>query len=848
MINDGDYSVLVRAAREWPGSVDSTEVGGVTARALGAMRSAPENADNVGRADLPVLVGTVLRADAVSTGRAKPITVPNNVGPWPDRATWEAHGFDIVSESATELRVTARDWLPDWLGVDHDPALRVLRSAVPATSRLQVAADPFYEVATKRDAYKTTGQRDAVRWLSCAPPGATLIANLPTGSGKSTVGYFPALVGQAGTTIFVVPTTSLALDQERAFRELVGGVGRSNEFPRELAYVGDMRDETKGEVRRRIADASQRIVFTSPESVSGSLSSALYRAAEAGSLSALVIDEAHIVAQWGTEFRPEFQALAGIRDDLLLVSVEHGHPRFPTVLLSATMGQDTLDTLAGLFARPGPCGLVSSVSLRPEPEYWISIAASESEREEQVVEALRYLPRPAILYATRREDAQQWGATLRAHGWRRVRVVSGDSSSVHRGQVMEEFRAGAVDLVVATSAFGLGVDQSDVRAVIHACVPETIDRWYQEVGRGGRDGNPCIAMLIAGPRDWGIARNLSNRRVISLETGRDRWSTMRARAEALPDGRWRVPLDAVRAQLDVDSPENRAWNVRTLLLLHRARVIRLEAEPPPTRREGEDEAEWQARLEEAFAQYERRAVVRLLKPIESDATWETDVAEARRATREADEEAFRALTDVLERGAPACERLAGYYTIRRPVPGVEADLPIRVAASCGGCPVCRARGTSPRDLVAPESQAVIGGPHRTWGTTYLHDMTSDVPLVVLADSPKPSDFERLIRRLTDRGLGRLDLGGDYEPTSRVRRLLATSRVLVEPSWDPFTTICLPSLLLRVTTAPNRHDLDAGGVARILVVSRDRRDPRHATQSVAEYHSNVTSMAALFSRI
>jgi ATP-dependent DNA helicase RecQ len=848
VIHEGDYTVLVDAVREWPTPVAIDGVGPATARALSALRSAAERPAEVGAADLPVLIRAVLRADAVNTGQAKPITVPRGVDPWPERAGWEAHGFEIVSESDTRLRVAADAWLPGWLSADHDPTIRAVEPSPRDTSRLLVPADPFYEAATNRDAYKTTGQRDAIRWLSCAPPGATLIANLPTGSGKSTVGYFPALVPQRGTTIFVVPTTSLALDQERAFRELVVGTGRSNEFPRELAYVGDMPDETKGEVRRRISDGTQRIVFTSPESLSGGLSSALYRAAESGGLSALVIDEAHIVAQWGTEFRPEFQALAGIRDDLLLVCVEHGHPRFPTVLLSATMGQDTLDTLAGLFARPGPCGLVSSVSLRPEPEYWISVAASEPQREERVLEALRHLPRPAILYATRRKDADAWGEVLRQHGWRRVRVVSGDSSSMYRGQVMRAFRAGDVDVVVATSAFGLGVDQSDVRAVVHACVPETIDRWYQEVGRGGRDGKPCIAMLVAGPGDWGIARNLSTRRVISLETGRDRWTTMRARADLLPDGRWRIPLDAVRAQLDVDSPENRAWNVRTLLLLHRAGVIRLEAEPPPARREGEDEVEWQARLEEAFAQYERRAVVRILKPIEDDATWETDVASARQATRQADQEAFRALTDVLERGAAACERLAGYYTIRRAVPGVETELPVRVAPSCGGCPVCRARGTSPRDLVAPESQATIGGTHRTWGTTYLHDITADVPLVVVADSPKPAEFERLIRRLADRGLGRLDLGDDYVPTRRVHRLLATSRVVVEPSWDPFTTIQLPSLLLRVSTSPDRHDLDAGGVARIVVVARDRRDPRHPTQSIGDYHQNVTSMDALFARI
>src|SRR5262249_27888177 len=149
-------------------------------------------------------------------------------------------------------------------------------------------------------------------------PGHTLIVNLPTGSGKSLVGQAPALVHKdAGNlTLFVVPTVALALDQARQMSQYFSRpVSGARGWP--LAWYGGMPPHERSEVRSRITDGTQRLLFTSPEALITSLSRSVFDAAAAGMLNYLVIDEAHLVTQWGDDFRPAFQALAGLRKALL---------------------------------------------------------------------------------------------------------------------------------------------------------------------------------------------------------------------------------------------------------------------------------------------------------------------------------------------------------------------------------------------------------------------------------------------------------------------------------------------------------------------------------------------------
>ena len=133
------------------------------------------------------------------------------------------------------------------------------------------------------------------------------------------------------------------------------------------------------------------------------------------------------------------------------------------------------------------------------------------------------------------------------------------------------------------------MDKGDVRAVVHACVPEHIDRFYQEVGRGGRDGAASLSLILHTPDDRDVARTLSKRTIISIRKGFERWKSMfhDENREELPDGRLRVSADVVPSYglgRFENSRRNLAWNVRTLTLLSRAKVIELDAEqlgPPP---------------------------------------------------------------------------------------------------------------------------------------------------------------------------------------------------------------------------------------------------------------------------
>ena len=451
-----------------------------------------------------------------------------------------------------------------------------------------------------------------------SPPGSSVIAALPTGSGKSAVAYLPALSRSQGLVVVVVPTVALAIDQERAFREIVTRLGKAGDYPTDLAYYAELSDGSKSELRKRISLGTQRIVFTSPESVVGALTASLFNAAKAGGIGLFAIDEAHIVAEWGASFRPEFQALGSIREALCST----GRERPKTLLLSGTFTNDAIRTIRRLFPSEHQY-VIPAMDLRAEPSYWVHEASSEGERQEKVIEALRHLPRPMVLYTTRREDARSWSEAASASGYKRSAVVSGDTSASERRRVIEQLRARELDLVCATSAFGLGVDQPDVRAVVHACLPETLNRYYQEVGRGGRDGRRSISLLIAAPRDKPMAERLAKRVLIGKEKGRPRWEDMVRNSTDLESGptlrRYRLPLDTVPIRLSEDNDANRAWNLRTLLLMDRAGLIRVESEPPPSLGNEATDGEWRT----AFDDHARHAIVSILAGnLASDASWE----------------------------------------------------------------------------------------------------------------------------------------------------------------------------------------------------------------------------------
>lgn len=662
------------------------------------------------RADIAPLIRHVLRhASETQGGFRQTLRVPHD-SRWPSIKEWDQHGVDATTHSSGQLVLRARPWRPDWLYYPDEgkyPTADVFREAPRRDlercegdffiKELLGNAGPLSELAT----YLTGGQKQAVRSVLSAPPASTLVVNLPTGTGKSLCAHImskmpPFEGGIARVTVVVEPTVALALDQERAIEKYIG-------YP--TAYRGGMDEATRlrnREIRNRVKNGEQAIVFTSPESLTGSLKDAVYAAAKQGYLRALVVDEAHIVDQWGDEFRPSFQEIAGLRRALLRICPTQG---FRTVMLSATLTESSVATLKALFGDPGPFRIISAVQLRPEPVYWISKCDDIDQQLTRVLEALRNLPRPLILYTTRRDGAERWYNTLRNKGHRRLSMMTGDTPSAKRDQIIRRWAESELDVMVATSAFGLGIDKSDVRCIVHACVPETLDRFYQEVGRGGRDGNASFSLLVWTEDDLETAKgiNRKTKTFIGVERGLERWKRMFDTKVELDATRWRVRIDSPPGfsprDIDMSSKLSIGWNARTLTLMSRAGLIALDDEPPPSFTIGVevDSSDLESDLQDNDYT-SRKANLRVVKILDQEhlslERWKARVDPIRDELAKTQRHQMGLMREVLRGKRCVAEILSEAYSFTAPlVESGRRGTP--VASSCGGCSYCRQQKREP---------------------------------------------------------------------------------------------------------------------------------------------------------
>jgi superfamily II DNA or RNA helicase len=564
---------------------------------------------------------------------------------------WSAYGIKVVGfQGGAQVLACALDEVHQ-VGEDFREAIvRACRQEVLQTP-LPVLGDPWINltshgrlgVEATLPRFKTDGQRRLIRALDALDPSSQiLIGCLPTGEGKS-LSIHRLVVQSKRLVLVVVPTVTLAQDQEIEALQVLEGQG----LPKELAYLGG--DGAREDIRTRIRGGDQRLVFANPESLRALLP-ALMEAAREGNLEAVVVDEAHVIDADGWEFRPDFGLIPSIVR-ALTGQVPQSKRAPKVVLLSATLTQATVANLKLLFGGEGrEVILAGSLRLRPEPAYVGEEVEAEGEeaaealRRKRVLDVLPLLPRPLYLYSTTKDDVEYYLNALKELGLNRVRHVHGGVDATDRHEVIRAVREQEVDVVSANSAFGLGLNVPDIRTVVHACVPESLDRFSQEVGRGGRDRRATISWLVTTRKDRVIARNQGFRKILK-DKGGPRWRDLKASSLEAGPGRLWVRMDSDRNKNET----SRRWALATIVLMQACGLL---------------EVVWDQERPEGV-EFEDLCV-RLVDPSVDEVNWIEKTADLRNAINTADLEARECFWDVLDGKVALEEALRKTYALRRP--------------------------------------------------------------------------------------------------------------------------------------------------------------------------------------
>jgi ATP-dependent DNA helicase RecQ len=376
------------------------------------------------------------------------------------------------------------------------------------------------------------GQREA---CAAALSDRDVLVVMPTGSGKSLCYQLPALL-RDDLTVVVSPLVALMQDQVEALA--ARGLGDR------VALVNAQQDgSVNAEALRRAARGELRLLYVAPERFAAR--GFLERMSDAR-VGLFVVDEAHCVSQWGHDFRPDYFRLADAARRLgaraVIASTATATPRVAMDVAQRLKLRDPLRVATG-FDRPN---LAFSVARPAGHEKRLLLA--------EVLRAPDALP--AIVYTGTRAGAEETASELsQALGEPAVAYHAGVDRE-RRAAVQRRFLADEVRVICATNAFGMGVDKANVRTVVHASVPSSLEAYYQEAGRAGRDGAPARALLLAENRDKALHVHFIKRD--ELEEGLPGWLADRIAASADGDGRYALDAHELARALGGDGDRLRA--------------------------------------------------------------------------------------------------------------------------------------------------------------------------------------------------------------------------------------------------------------------------------------------------